>query len=331
MEPRLSVILPVFNSVSTLKKSIQSILEQSYDKFELIVGDDGSSDHPEMVIHAITDDRLIFVSLPHNGLAATLNKLITIASGKYIARMDADDVCLLGRFKYQVSYLDTNPDVDVVAGKVILTGDSRAEGIKHYIEWQNKLLSPEEIYKNRFVDSPIVHPSVMFRKSVFLKYGGYTEESLPEDFELWLRWMDLGVSIAKVNKPVLYWHDSPTRLTRSHRNYDRDKFFKLKAIFFSKWFQKIFQFNLPEIWVCGTGTKVFKRTQWLKQSGLEIEGYIDIKKRASTRKIISYEDIVSLVNPFILSYVSDRIGRVKIHKYLLNLGLKEVVDFYMMA
>ncbi len=218
---RLSVILPVYNGAGTLEIAIRSVLSQSLKNLELIIADDGSTDNPQKIIESIDDSRVHFIQHHHQGLAKTLNQLILLASGEYIARMDADDFCLPDRYRLQINFLDLNPEIGLVAGMVNPGGNIISEGLMHYINWQNKIISPEDIYHNRFVDSPVVHPTVMFRKSIVQKFGRYNDGDVPEDFELWLRWMHQGVRMSKIIEPVLQWNDSPTRLTRTHINYDR--------------------------------------------------------------------------------------------------------------
>lgn len=324
------MILPVFNHEKTIQTAVDSILNQTFEDFELLIINDGCTDYSIKKILTNKDSRIRIISKEHTGLSDSLNTGIKNCQGKYIARMDADDICDPARFHEQYNYLQENKHWDVCATQVVYSGPEESEGLRHYISWQNKLLDHDSIYLNRFVDAPIVHPTVMIRKSTFHRFGAYTNKNEPEDFQLWLHWLDLGARFHKIDKPLLTWTDSPTRLTRIHPNYKRDNFFRLKAHYFSLWFKRTYTRYIPELWVCGVGKDVNQRVKWLKQFGLEIRGYIDVKSRTQSN-VIDYDRIYNLNNPFFLSYVSDRKGREDIREFLLKGGLHEGINFYMMS
>ncbi len=178
--------MPAFNAEKTIAGSIDSILRQSFTDFELLIIDDCSSDRtPEIIEHYRTKDpRVRVIRLSRNsGVVKALNIGISKASGKYIARMDADDESLPDRLKLQVAFLDSNPEVVLVGGPYVFMGRFRMldvflptpqtnEGISAVIERIN----------------PICHPTVMFRKSAFDEVGGYREAfANSEDYDLWLR------------------------------------------------------------------------------------------------------------------------------------------------
>ena len=118
-EPDVTVLLPVFNGALFLHQAIESILSQSFDNFELLIINDGSSDDSEKIIHSYSDHRINYVNNGQNiGLVATLNKGINLARGKYIARMDADDISIANRLKEQKEYLDQHSEVSFVASTI---------------------------------------------------------------------------------------------------------------------------------------------------------------------------------------------------------------------
>src|SRR5690625_1613346 len=115
--PTVSVIMGVYNSEKTIERCINSILEQSYKKWELIICDDGSSDSTYEIVKSFTDRFSNIVLIKNNtnkGLAYSLNRCLDVARGEYIARMDADDIAISNRFQKQVDFLNANPEYDVV-------------------------------------------------------------------------------------------------------------------------------------------------------------------------------------------------------------------------
>jgi hypothetical protein len=202
-------------------------------------------------------------------------------------------------------------------------------GYRYHVEWLNKLISPRDHYINRFVDAPIAHPSLFCRKNTFEKYGTYLEDEHPEDFELWLRWMANGVKFEKLEDTLLEWTDHDERLSRVHKNYDQEKFFKLKAKYFSREWTKI---KAEHLWIVGYGKDVFNRSGFLSDFNLKIAGYVDVNARpAANRKVISYAEIDAPAGNFYLVYVSDRQGKKLIKDFFDQQGMAPAVDYLFMA
>lgn len=187
MLPVISVILPVYNGQDYLKAAIESVLSQSYRDFELIIIDDGSSDSSAAIIEKLSDPRVRSFRQSNKGLPATLNRGISLARGKYIARQDQDDVCLPFRFEGQVNFLDANPNVGMVGtGAEIWVGNERTSRLLQHPA-DNESLKFGLLFDNHFV-----HSSIMIRRSVFDDVGCYAEDlsrQPPEDYELWSRVM----------------------------------------------------------------------------------------------------------------------------------------------
>jgi glycosyltransferase involved in cell wall biosynthesis len=332
--PEISVILPFRNASDTLRRAIESILNQTFKNFELILINDGSDDQPINILSDYDEQRIKTIHLPTSGIVFSLNQGINISRGRYIARMDADDYAYPERLEIQHQYLKENKKVGVVSGTVTYSGDRNKNlGYALYVDWINSLKTPNQIYLNRFVESPICHPSVMIRRKLFDAYGLYKVGGFPEDYELWLRLMDQGVQFSKVDAVVLDWYDDENRLSRNHENYDSEAFFEIKTRYFFKWYQKTFEFNPRPILIWGTGKSVIEKSKYLEDYNLEIVGYVDVIRKKDHdiegKPVFFYEDIPEGV--LLLSYVSDRKGRQLIHEFLIKNNYEEGEDFYMMS
>jgi glycosyltransferase involved in cell wall biosynthesis len=202
--PDVSVILPVYNGAQYLPKAIDSILTQSFPGFELIIVNDGSADNSEQVIKAYTDPRIIYIANDRNrGLVYSLNKAIEQSRGKYIARMDSDDVCLEERLALQKKWLDENTGADVVACTVqFIDEKDQPAGI-----WPTDLAttSPESIRKMLPRQNCVTHPSVMIRAEILKAYRYRTYQKNIEDYDLWLRMTADGKRIDKIDKTLLLY------------------------------------------------------------------------------------------------------------------------------
>src|SRR5262249_32920006 len=159
-------------------RAITSVQAQTFRDWELLLVDDGSTDETAEILarHAADDPRLRVIAQPHAGVVAALNTGLAAARGEFIARMDADDVSHPERLAEQLAFLAAprNADICLVGCQVEFGGDRTASaGYALHVDWMNTLLEPEAIALNRFIESPFAHPSVMFRRELVARHGGY--------------------------------------------------------------------------------------------------------------------------------------------------------------
>lgn len=223
--PVVSVLLPVYNSGDFLTAAIRSVLEQSYSDFELLIINDGSTDGSEDIIRSFSDPRIICLKNDVNkGLIFSLNHGIEMARGKYIARMDADDICLPDRFAKQVSWLEANEKTAVVASVVSLIDQSGS--VTGDWPLDRKTVSYKDIRKKMPFENCLAHPSVMIRTSVLKKLRYKTYPKHMEDYDLWLRILNRGYRIEKINEPLLLYRMHDTSVTGMHLK-NRNPFLRL--------------------------------------------------------------------------------------------------------
>ncbi len=185
-QPLVSVIMGVFNQwdEKVLKESVDSILKQTYSNFEFIIWDDGSYPDAAKLVQKLDglDERIIVAGKEENrGLAYSLNECICLAKGKYIARMDADDISKPLRIEKQVAFLETHPEYGWCGTDAELFDENGVWGLRPMPEIPN--------LKDYFYYSPYIHPSVMFRAELFDENLGYlaSEETLRcEDYEIFM-------------------------------------------------------------------------------------------------------------------------------------------------
>lgn len=186
MHPQVSVILPVYNGEKYLGEAIDSLLKQTYTDFELLIICEPSPDNSLSIAQSYTDKRCCIIqNRKRLGLVGSLNKGIRLAKGKYIARMDCDDICVPERLEKQVNFLNKYKRVGICG-----TGIKRF-GVGGECYWKPPLLH-EEIKATLLFESALAHPTVMFRKDIFEKgedvYSPSYKEA--EDYELWVRFID---------------------------------------------------------------------------------------------------------------------------------------------
>jgi glycosyltransferase involved in cell wall biosynthesis len=182
--PKVSVVMSVYNGGEYLKQAIASILEQTFVDFEFIIINDGSTDNSEVVIKGFSDSRIKLVSRNNKGLIVSLNEGLALAQGEYIARMDADDIAHTERLSKQVKFLDEHRDIALL-GTWVRTIDEVGE-VKGEYSYPPQDYSKIKSYA--ILHNPFIHPTVMFRKAEIVTLGGYSHDYKHiEDYELWSR------------------------------------------------------------------------------------------------------------------------------------------------
>ena len=187
IDPVVSVLMPVYNAAPYVEAAIRSILTQTFVDFELLVFNDGSQDESSAIIRGIQDDRLVFFDYPQNsGYVAHLNAGLRQARGIYIARMDADDIALPDRLACQVALLHNDP-------RVLLCGTAYTTFGQEEYDIKVPLLD-REIRHQMLFHNPMVHSTVMFRRSIVQQYSlFYDAEYMPaEDYKLWYDFSKVG-------------------------------------------------------------------------------------------------------------------------------------------
>jgi glycosyltransferase involved in cell wall biosynthesis len=218
--PKISIIMPVYNGEKFIKKTIDSILNQSFSDYELIIVDDGSVDDSYKIIHSYHDKRIrYFKNEKNSGIVFSLNRALGIASAEYIARIDADDICLENRFKIQLDFLENNKNVGVCSGSICYIDADGNEGITVRMP-----TSADECKVKFLFGNPIIHPASMFRRELAVKVGGYTEGMEPaEDYDFWLKLLEIS-EVQNVEEVLLKYRIHSSNYSMIKRQEYNQKF-----------------------------------------------------------------------------------------------------------
>ena len=323
--PRISILLPARNAERTLPAALRSIARQTFRDWELVAVDDGSSDGTRALLERSGAKVL---STSGVGLVEALRRAAEVATAPLLARMDADDLMHPRRLELQVEGMEK---LDVLASRVRTHGTS-AEGMRRYVAWQNGLLTHDGIAGSMFIESPLVHPSVLMRRTSFDRAGGYRDAGWAEDYDLWHRLRESGARFGKRPETLLAWRDTPGRLTRTHPMYAEKAFYEAKLSYFRR---HPLARGPVTVWGAGPIGKAWMRD--LRAAGIEVAGAIDIDPRKIGRtvaggvRVRSAEEVLAERPRLILGAVGSRGARDLIRARLLQAGLVEARDFLFVA
>lgn len=194
--------MPVYNSSRFLKEAIESMLNQTYVNFELLLINDASTDNSEDIIKSFSDKRIIYIHQEKNlGPIVTLNKWIDSCRGKYIARMDADDISLADRIKKQVEFLEKNPNISALGAFVNFIDENGKKTGDWDIDRNNT--STEQIKNYLAKSNCLAHPTMMIKADVLRKYKYNVKQVGADDWDLWMRLIADRHIIAKLPEVLL--------------------------------------------------------------------------------------------------------------------------------
>lgn len=211
-EPLVTVVLCTYNDEKYIAKTIQSVLDQTYKDFEFIIWNDGSTDNTKSIVQSFNDERIHYFHHENTGLGIALKLACMEARGKYLARIDGDDICIPERFEKQVDFLEKHLDYVLVSSSVIFI-DSEGESIGRSfpVTWHSNI-------KAKLKDSnPISHPAAMFRKDAYFSSGGYQGFKSAQDRMLWSQLIKYG-KFKNFEEPLVYYRVLNSSITSGWNN-----------------------------------------------------------------------------------------------------------------
>lgn len=220
--PAVSVCMPCYNAALYLRESIESILNQTYENFELLIVDDGSTDNSVEIIHSYQDKRIRLICAQHDYIRS-LNILLKEANGKYIARMDADDLMMPERLMLQYYYLEQHPDLDLLAGGIEWFGEKNGMIIP---EISSPYITLEQLVEGNI----IAHPTVMIRKSSLDRFClCYRKEYIfAEDYRLWVEMLQKGLHLDCLPNTVVKYRLSGSQVSTIHTKIQQESSRKIQ-------------------------------------------------------------------------------------------------------
>ena len=332
-KPAISGLMSVYNGEKYITETIDSILNQTYQNFDLVIIDDGSTDSTYDIIKSYNDSRIQLYRLEENvGVGKALNFGLSKIQGYYIAHFDADDIYYPERLQKQKDYLDKHPDITLVSSFVTYFPDNgeiatsmRFRSIKSRIEKRKNLfMSWKDIQEKIYWYCCITHSSMMIRSEIIKKFG-YPDYRMGEDYKLFYDLNKNGYKIVNMAEVLAKIRISSGSITATHSDLAFKTIYMIKKEEIDKLFN---DHERVMLWGAGGFGKNFLEV--LNENGLDVEGFIDsdLKKKGLIvkGKSVFMPDILSK-NKDIKVLVASDPGILTIANYLKGIGFKHKEDF----
>jgi glycosyltransferase involved in cell wall biosynthesis len=331
-DPAISVLLPARNAAATLAEALDGVLAQEgAPPFEVVCVDDASTDGTGALLAgaAARDGRVRIVRGEGRGLVPALQRGLEQCRGALIARMDADDLVAPRRLALQARHLEQDPGCGAVGSLVRLLPCPLTPGLARLEQWLDSCVDAGACHRARFIEAPLVHPSITFRRAALDAVGGFLDLGWAEDWDLLLRLAQAGWTLSKVPEVLLSWRDSPSRLTRTGPAYRPEQMIRLRAHYLS---QGPLRGRTWDLWGAGpTGKRLLRA---LEPHGQRPRRVLDIDPRKQVARGIAITPAREVGPPdgaLLLCAVGAAGARETIREALLPLGYLEGRDFLFAA
>jgi glycosyltransferase involved in cell wall biosynthesis len=283
--PAISILMPVRNEERYLQATLDSLYRQTCTEWELIAVDDGSSDGTAAILSEAShsDTRIKMIRRGGGGLVSALNIGLAACRAPLLARLDGDDICHPRRLELQAAFLDTQPEIGLVATAFRhFPRNGLKQGMIDYESWQNGLTEHALVIRDLLVESPFVHPSIMVRRVILADLGGYQDNGWPEDYDLWLRMAAAGVRFARLPQTLLFWRDHPERATRTMNEYAALAFRACKC---HHLLHGGFLTGAADVVIAGAGQEARAWQRLLAEAGVKVSTWLDVDPKKIGRTL----------------------------------------------
>lgn len=239
--PFVSILLPVYNGSSFIRETVDSLLNQTFSNFELIIINDCSTDSTLEILSTYEDNRIQIVTNSQNeGLISVLNKGINLSKGDYIVRIDADDIAMIDRIEKQLDFLEKNSDYVLVGSAAkLIYNEHKTEEVLHYYTEHSDLVFAMGYY------CPIIHPSVMLRTSIIKENQLYFDYAYKhaEDYAFWTKIIHFG-KFKNLSESLIYYRKHTNQISEKHTETQIEITEKIRRSYVSNY---LFDFSNEEI------------------------------------------------------------------------------------
>lgn len=330
-EPLISILIPFKNTEAFLPECLDSIINQTYSNWELIIVDDGSTDKSTTIVenYAQKDKRIKLLTNTGNGIIEALRHAYNNSKGQLITRMDSDDIMTLNKLEVLGNLLLEKGEGHIAIGQVrYFSKTGVGAGYKSYETWLNMLTKTGSNYSEIYKECVIPSPCWMLHRDDLNKIDAFNPNTYPEDYDLVFRCYEYDIECIPCNKVIHYWRDYSSRTSRTHEHYAENHFLDLKLHYFLKlnydgsrplaiWgagnkgktvAKKLIAKEIPFYWICDNPKKI----------GKDIYG----------KTLLNFDYLNELDNPQSIITVANSKAQIEIRQYMSNHGMNAMRDYF---
>ncbi|WP_242093794.1 glycosyltransferase family 2 protein [Aestuariivivens sediminicola] len=328
--PLISILTPFKNTESFITECIDSIRNQTYSNWELVIVDDGSTDRSYDLVESYQkrDPRIQLLKNSGTGIIDALQLALEQASGTFITRMDSDDIMAPNKLEVLANNLMSHGKKHVAIGLVrYFCADGVGEGYRHYESWLNDLTKLGTNYTEIYKECVIPSPCWMIHKDDLMACGAFHPRRYPEDYDLTFRFYKHQFKCIPCDHVLHYWRDYPTRTSRTHVHYEHNHFTALKTHHFIA-----IDYNPDKkLVVWGAGSKGKKTAKILLEHGIAFEWICNNPNKISRsiygKVLLPFGHLRSWRNTQSIITVANKKAQKEIRHYLGTLNLRPVRDY----
>ncbi|RDY61688.1 glycosyltransferase [Flagellimonas nanhaiensis] len=329
--PKVSILIPFKNTAHFLSDCLDSILNQTYNNWEVLAIDDSSDDtsHELVSTYAKKDSRINVFSNEGSGIIPALRTAYAKSTGDFITRMDSDDIMKLDRLKTMVQSLQIHGKGHVAVGQVQYFSDRGiSNGYERYETWLNNLTATGSNYDEIYKECVIPSPCWMVYREDFDNCDGFGPNRYPEDYDLTFRFYEHHLKIIPCEKILHLWRDYDSRTSRTHEHYAQNYFLDIKLHYFLKLH---YDSNRPLV-IWGAGFKGKTIAKQLLEKSIDFTWLCDnpnkIGKKIYDQPMVHFETLKTLDRPQSIVTVANESAQEEIRNYFSSLGQLPMTDFF---
>lgn len=327
----ISIVIPFKNTEVFIAECIDSILKQSYSNWEAIFIDDASDDDSFNIVESYTrkDSRVKVYKNSGSGIIEALKTGFKNSSGRYITRMDSDDVMTPIRLETMINNLEKHGRKHLAVGQVkYFRADGLSDGFARYERWLNSLTVEGKNYSEIYKECVIPSPCWMLHRDDFEACDGFNPTIYPEDYDLAFRFYKANYTCIPCDKVLLHWRDYSTRTSRTHKHYAENSFLDLKVHYF---LELDYDASRPlAIW--GAGTKGKNLAKLLLKENISFYWICDnpkkIGKHIYDQELYNFDYLAELQHPQSIVTVANTEAQKEITRYFKTQNMNSMIDYF---
>lgn len=327
----VSILTPFKNTEAFLAECIDSILAQTYQYWELIIVDDGSTDasYDLVLTYAQKDNRIKLLRNDGSGIIEALRTAFKHSEGTYITRMDSDDIMVHDKLETMMLQLQANGKGNIALGLVrYFSAVGISDGYNRYEQWLNALTQTGSNFQDIYKECVIASPCWMLHRDDLLACGAFNHSRYPEDYDLTFRFYEAGFRCLPSQKLLHHWRDYSWRTSRTHEHYAMNYFLDLKLFYFLK---LNYDAKRPLV-VLGAGGKGKSMAKYLIKENIEFYWICDNPRKIGIKiyntLLYDYKTLDALEQPQILVSIANEIAQSEIKSLLKAKRLENMKDYF---